>query len=112
MTTPINFWPDANKIKKREVALTEYTDLIKQFLDHAISADDFEIKYVKLFYADQGGRTDSTFHILDRLFAEVDAYWPETQPGDPDEEIFSSISEVTLRQCAAVALDKLKATLK
>ena len=44
MTTPINFWPDANKIKKREVALTEYTDLIKQFLDHAISADDFEIK--------------------------------------------------------------------
>jgi hypothetical protein len=94
---------------KPKVTIADYIALVQQFLDKKISGLDFREEYNKLIYREQVIYSETLFRIKDKLFAEVDAYDPDTQPGDPDEKIFFAISEQALRQYAAEALEKLKA---
>ncbi len=78
--------------------------LIRDFVEHRISADEFESRYLTAFKAGTGDvADDDIFETLDGLFADVDAYVADptlrTDPEDLDEE--------QLRACAARVLEKL-----
>jgi self-protective colicin-like immunity protein len=65
--------------------LRPYAELLDSFLCQRISVGEFEQRYVELFKADNEIRPDWVFEVLDRLFADVDAYSMEF--GDEDESL-------------------------
>jgi hypothetical protein len=85
--------------------LTEYEALIRSFLNHELSPDLFEQRYLAAFKAEPGGMDEALYQILETLFESVDAYWPECQPG---EETAFQISEAQLRRDAAQTLSRLE----
>lgn len=93
------------------ITVQDYIALITAFLDGRVPITRIQEEYHKLFYGSQDSYSEETFHILDALFAEIDAYWPAIQPGDPEEATLQAISEPTLRHYAAEALVKLNATI-
>lgn len=54
--------------------LENYRDLIRRFVNGAISADEFEADYLARFKDDPNQVTGEEFDILDELFADVDDY--------------------------------------
>ncbi len=72
-----------------------YRHLIRCFLKQEMSADDFERHYLATFKTDNGERREEEFLILDRLFAEVDAYC-----GDASIRAEDDLDEQQLRECA------------
>ncbi len=71
-------------------ALSQYLDLMDEFLSGRASAAEFEERYLKKFKADSFRRPRRIFDVLDRLFAEVDSYVADPSlrdPGDLDDEM-------------------------
>lgn len=54
--------------------LETYRDLIHRFIIEDISADEFETAYLRRFKDDPNQVIGDEFDILDKLFADVDAY--------------------------------------
>ncbi len=76
--------------------LRPYLDLIDDFLTGRVSATEFEGRYLQVFKADSARRPDRVFEVLDRLFADVDAFVAEPQlrdEGDLDEEALRDRAE-------------------
>lgn len=66
---------------------------------------EFETTFLEWFKNETVFMPEDIFLTLDKLFAEVDAYWPECIPG---EETDTMISEQQLRIRAAAALRRLE----
>lgn len=54
--------------------LRVYVQLLGEFLDQTMGAEEFERRYLALFKGDQARRPQREFLVLDRLFADVDAF--------------------------------------
>lgn len=89
--------------------LQPYLDLVGAFVEHRISAGDFETRFLSMFkaqtgdFADQKEEDERIFRILDRLFADVDAYVVDPELRESEEDL----DEEQLRSCASSALVKL-----
>jgi hypothetical protein len=75
----------------------EYYSLIKSYVDGEISTDEFGMKFQKVFLAEQDFMGEPVFLLLNRLFFDWDAYYPECTP---EQETPYMISEQTFRQAA------------
>ena len=84
--------------------MDKYIKLLEDFAGSKISADEFERRFLQLFKSDDNLQLGREFQILDKLFADVDAYC-----SDPDliEDPRFDIGEVQLRVSAQETLDKL-----
>jgi self-protective colicin-like immunity protein len=83
--------------------------MISAYLTGLLSVDAFEREFLRAFKAEPAGMDDELFHILDKLFGAVDAYWSECKPG---EETAFRISEDSLRREAEEALERLNRYLR
>jgi len=79
-----------------------YVDLIRLFLARVLSASEFEQQYLALFKGDSEPKAEPLFLILDRLFADVDAFCEQPWLRDEDD-----IGEEELRARCEAALDRL-----
>ncbi len=84
--------------------MDKYIKLLEEFAGGKISADEFEQRFLQLFKGDNNLQPGREFQILDKLFADVDAYC-----SDPDliEDPRFDIGEVQLRVSVQETLDKL-----
>lgn len=84
--------------------MEKYIKLLQSFADSKISADQFEQRFLQLFKSDNNLQPGREFQILDKLFADVDAYC-----SNPDliEDPRFDIGEVQLQVSAQETLDKL-----
>jgi Bacterial self-protective colicin-like immunity len=84
--------------------MEKYIKLLQQFAGRKINADEFEQRFLQLFKSDNNLQPGREFKILDKLFADVDAYC-----SDPDliEDPRFDIGEVELQVSAQETLDKL-----
>jgi hypothetical protein len=80
-----------------------YALLIRLFRDEAMTADEFEILYLRLFKSDSTDWPDQIFDVLDGLFADVDSYCADDQL----REKVHGLDSVDLRQKADLALAAL-----
>lgn len=83
----------------------EYKQLIRSFLSEAITASEFEARYLSAMKSQERGMGREVFFILQDLFEDVDAYthyWP------PPPGLHHVISEDELRHGAQVTLDALE----
>ena len=74
----------------------KYTDLIRSFLDGRMSAQEFEATYLAMFAAEPAFLPEGEFLILDKLFADVEAFVSDTTligPNDLDEQQLRAESE-------------------
>ena len=84
--------------------MEKYIKLLQNFAGRKINADEFEQRFLQLFKGDNNLQPGREFQILDKLFADVDAYC-----SDPDliEDPRFDIGEVQLQVSAQETLDKL-----
>jgi hypothetical protein len=84
--------------------MEKYIKLLQSFADSKINADQFEQQFLQLFKSDNNLQPGREFQILDKLFADVDAYC-----SDPDliEDPRFDIGEVQLQVSTQETLDKL-----
>ncbi len=84
--------------------MDKYIKLLEDFAGNKISADEFERLFIKLFKGDRDLHPGREFKILDKLFADVDAYC-----SDPDliEDPRFDIDGVQLQVSAKDALNML-----
>jgi len=84
--------------------MDKYIKLLEEFVGNKITADEFERRFIQLFKGDNNLQTGTEFKILDKLFADVDAYC-----SDPDliEDPRFDIDGVQLQVSAQEALNKL-----
>ncbi|HLO50374.1 MAG TPA: colicin immunity domain-containing protein [Kamptonema sp.] len=84
--------------------MDKYIKLLQEFVGSNISADEFEQRFIQLFKNDNNLQPGREFKILDKLFADVDAYC-----SDPDliEDPRFDIGEAQLQVSAEKTLDKL-----
>ncbi|MEG4285691.1 colicin immunity domain-containing protein [Microcoleus sp. A006_D1] len=54
--------------------MDKYINLLEEFVDNKITADEFERRFIQLFKGDNNLQPGTEFKILDKLFADVDAY--------------------------------------
>lgn len=81
--------------------LRPYLELLEAFLGAKMTTAEFERRYLELFKADDEIRPDPVFEILDRLFADIDAYSMEF--GEEKD----SLTDAQLRARAAGAYREL-----
>jgi hypothetical protein len=81
-----------------------YKQLISKFVDREISASEFEGRYLALFKSDKSKVNGEKFDILDRLFADVDAF-----EADPElrKHVYGGIGDEELLSCARAAYKQL-----
>lgn len=85
-------------------SITNYMDLVKRFLTREIDVGTFEHTYLTMFKNQEGFLPENVFHILDGLFADVDAFCSDAElRGEED------LTEEQLREKCASALKKLQA---
>ncbi len=82
--------------------------LLKDFVARKISADEFERRFLELFKGETALMPEREFHILDKLFGDVDAYCSDPDLIDPRFDI----DEDELRSSAQEALDQLGELIK
>ncbi|WP_050180543.1 colicin immunity domain-containing protein [Domibacillus robiginosus] len=82
--------------------------LIEDFLNDAISVEEFEQTYFETFLKKTGGLSDEIFRPLNDVFESVDCYWHECLPG---QETAFEISEQQLREEVHEALVRLNKAL-
>jgi hypothetical protein len=86
------------------LGLRPYLRLIEDFLSGAIPAAAFERGYLDTSKVDLHRRPQAVFLVLDRLFADVDAYC-----ADPALRGADDLDEDGLRRAAVDALARLRA---
>lgn len=87
----------------------KYKQLIEDFLNKKITADEFQTQYFKIFKESDDRLGGELFLILNGVFESADCYWHECLPG---QETPFEISEQQLRKevnGALVKLNKLQA---
>jgi hypothetical protein len=77
----------------------KYRDLISDFIDGQLSADNFESMYLKVFKADEDQVPSPEFDVLEKLFFAIDDYVadPELRArvgGLSDDELRARAKEV------------------
>jgi len=82
--------------------IESYMELIRSFLAYDLTACEFEQQYLELFKTDNERRVESVYNILDKLFADVDAFCADPELRDEDD-----IDEDELRRKCKDALEKL-----
>lgn len=84
--------------------MDKYIILLKSFVDSKITADEFEQRFIQLFKGDCNLQPGREFKILDKLFADIDAYC-----SDPDliEDPRFDIDGVQLQVSAKETLSML-----
>ncbi|MCU0544103.1 MAG: colicin immunity domain-containing protein [Oscillatoriaceae cyanobacterium Prado104] len=84
--------------------MDKYIKLLEEFVGNKITADDFERRFIKMFKGDKNLQIGREFKILDKLFADVDAYC-----SDPDliEDPRFDLDGVQLQVSAKEALNML-----
>lgn len=95
------------KIEATTQMAERYRKLISKFVAREISAPEFEGSYLTLFKSDNNKVGGEKFNILDRLFADVDAY-----EADPKlrKQVYGAIGDEELLNCARAAYQKLYET--
>ncbi len=83
--------------------MNKYIMLLKNFVYRKISADEFERRFLELFKGETALMPEREFHILDKLFGDVDAYCSDPDLIDPQFDI----DENELRSSAQEALAEL-----
>ena len=85
----------------RDRRIIRYIDLLKAFLAGTVDAPLFERAYLEAFKSESSLFPDDLFSILDRLFADVDAFC-----ADPElrSRTVDGISEEELRKRCKEAL--------
>ncbi len=80
--------------EQQRMALQEYQDLLDDLISGRISPVQFESKYLQRFKSETITFPESVFMVLDRLFADVDAYCADSSIRDPgdlgDTELIAS----------------------
>lgn len=76
----------------------DYIQLIDAFLDGRIEVLEFESRYLAMFKTEHRPMSEETFRILDRLFADVDAFC-----ADPTLRDEHDLDEEGLRQATSQA---------
>ena len=79
--------------------LADYIQLIGSFVDHRITAEEFERLYLRMFKDDLVIRPDEEYQILNQLFSDVDVLCTDPTIRPPD-----GIDENELRKAARLAL--------
>ncbi|MGI8382547.1 colicin immunity domain-containing protein [Priestia megaterium] len=79
--------------------------LIEEFLDKKITADEFQDQYIKTFKISNEKLSNELIFILNDLFESADCYWHECLPG---QETSFEISEEELRKEVTIGLTKLR----
>ncbi len=75
----------------------EYYSLIRAYVEGRLSTDEFGMEFQKAFLAEPSSMDDELFLILNRLFWDWEAYYPDCTP---KQETSFMISERTFRQTA------------
>lgn len=88
--------------------INKYKEIIENFLNGKISADEFQTQYLKNFKEWNDGMDDTLFEILNGVFELADCYWHECLP---EQETSFEISEQQLRREVKEALIKLNKVL-
>lgn len=84
-----------------------YIPLLTAFLEHRLSALDFQEQYLDAFYADPLiSYPDKDYDILQAIFEDADAFEP-----DPNS-YYLEIGEQEFRECTEKNLQKLKAIVQ
>ncbi|HEX7662105.1 MAG TPA: colicin immunity domain-containing protein [Pseudonocardiaceae bacterium] len=84
--------------------LAEHANLIRQFVDHEITAAEFESRYLQLVKNDKVIHGKPAFGIIDELFYYVDEYFDDPDASDAERDL-----EVTnLRGHAREALERIR----
>lgn len=83
--------------------LRKYIELIESFLQNKIEVGDFQYAYLDMFKNNTIELSDAEFDVLDELFADVDAYYPDSELSNSDD-----LDEQQLRRRSETALKKLK----
>ena len=81
-----------------------YALLIRLFVDGGLTADEFEVIFLRLYKVDPTEWPADLFDVLDGLFADVDEY-------SPDESLrmeTGGLDASQLRERAAAALGRLE----
>ena len=84
--------------------LSEYIELIKLFANRALSASEFEQRYLRMFKEDSTIRPEVEYEVLNGLFSDVDAFSAESELRSKD-----GLNEEQLRSAAESALATLRA---
>lgn len=85
-------------------AVAPYAVLLRLFVDGAMSADEFEVVFLRLYKADSTDWSPDLFRLLDGLFADVDDYCPEPRL----RRSVGGLDEKALRANCKLALAELK----
>jgi hypothetical protein len=80
-------------------ALEPYIDLIGLLLNDSINAPQFESRFLQIFKSESTTFPPDVFHILDELFAAVDAFCPDPELCDEHD-----LNEKQLRSKATESL--------
>ena len=83
--------------------LAPYVIMVRAFVEGRLAATECENLYLAVFKRDSIERPTEVFRILDRLFADVDAYHPDATVREETD----GIDEEELRTRAAEALNGL-----
>ena len=71
--------------EQQRMALQQYQALLDDFISGRIPPAQFESEYLKKFKSETVIFPDPVFSVLDRLFADVDAYCADSSIRDPDD---------------------------
>ncbi|MDM5221055.1 colicin immunity domain-containing protein [Peribacillus sp. NJ11] len=74
--------------------VNKYKNIMVDFLERKISADEFQTRYMKNFIKWNDKLDETFFEILNGVFETADCYWHECLPG---QETSFEISEQQLR---------------
>lgn len=87
-------------------ALTPYLALLDAFASGQVPAPAFEEQYLARYKADPFLWSEPVFDVLDRLFADVDAYVADDDLRDAED---GDLDDAGLLAAARTALDRLRA---
>jgi Bacterial self-protective colicin-like immunity len=79
----------------------KYRNLISGFINHRISAEEFQSSYFMLFKNDEDQVPGSEFKTLDKLFADADDY-------TADPELRKRRADWMMKNCVAVRVTYIK----
>jgi hypothetical protein len=84
-------------------AIAPYLTLLEHFTNGAMSAQDFEAQFLKLFKNDTTDWSDVEYAALDELFGAVDAFC-----ADPTLRDETDLDEQQLLDAGRIAMEKLR----
>lgn len=88
----------------------DYGGLIRRFIDGEVSAEDFQKRYLDLFKRESRVLNEQLFQLLDRLFADIDAYCGDPKLREELRKVHPTfhLDEEELRQRAVKAFEELR----